>query len=256
MDTSSLKFLRLTGIAGIIAALAWTAGDVLLLGAKASPAQYPILAQYANTSWVDMATAMIGLPYERLAAGALIAVFTTPLYLLSTWHLYHAIKPAGKWLALPPFVLLFVGYALAPFAHGSFFYLGETYQLLGSVDPATQPQVLAMADRFSNVLLIEYGTLAVITLVGFLWFTAALISGRARYPRWVALLNPIVLILIGSFSDQVLPEPISTLIAGAGLNVGMLMWFALSTILLWNGGRQALAASPADIRTAQPASAD
>lgn len=245
MDSNALKYLRLAGVAGIIAAIAWTAGDVLLLGAKASPAQYPILAQYAAASWVDVATATVGLPFERLAAGALVAVFTTPLYLASSWHLYWAIKPAGRWLALPSFVLLFIGWALAPFAHGSFYYLGETYKLLASVDAATQPQVLAMADRFNTVITIEYGTLAVITLVGFLWFTAALVRGRTLYPRWVAFANPIVLILIGAFSDQVLPQPVATWIGGAGLNLGMLMWFTLSTVLLWNGGRQAQPVSPA-----------
>src|SRR6185503_11262476 len=108
--------LRLTGIAGIIAAVCWTLGDALLLGAKATAQDYPILAQYAGST--DMAAQVVqsgaqffGSSPERLAAGALVAVLTTPLYLAGVWHIYLALKPAGKWSSVGPLLLLAAGYS-------------------------------------------------------------------------------------------------------------------------------------------------
>ena len=119
--------LRLTGVAGVVAALCWILGDALLLGTKATPEQFPILAQYIGktdfVSWVvQLGEHFLGASPERLAAGVLVGVLTTPLYLAGVWHLFLALKPAGKWSSIAPFLLLFVGQSLAPFVHGSFYY--------------------------------------------------------------------------------------------------------------------------------------
>ena len=37
-----------------------------------------------------------------------------------------------------------------------------------------------------------------------------------------------------SLIDRVLPQPFKLLLAGAGLSLGMLVFFALSTAVLWN----------------------
>jgi hypothetical protein len=42
--------LRWTGLAGIAAAIAWTLGDALLLGNRASAAEFPHIAVYAGNA--------------------------------------------------------------------------------------------------------------------------------------------------------------------------------------------------------------
>ena len=71
-------------------------------------------------------------------------------------------------------------------------------------------------------------------MIGFTWVTVAIARGKTLYPRWVALANPLVCMLAGVLIDLVLPRPLRQLLAGAGLSVGMLAFFALSTAVLWN----------------------
>jgi hypothetical protein len=71
-------------------------------------------------------------------------------------------------------------------------------------------------------------------LVGSALLGYAVLGGRTRYPRWFAGLNPAVLFLLaGSFRWA--SAPLGGLLAiGAG-NLVFLCFFAVSTVLLWNG---------------------
>jgi hypothetical protein len=51
-----------------------------------------------------------------------------------------------------------------------------------------------------------------------------------------------VCMLAGSLIDRVLPQPFKLLLAGAGLSLGMLVFFALSTAVLWSPPLSALQA--------------
>jgi hypothetical protein len=240
---SDMRMLRATGLAGIVAAIAWTLGDALLLGARANPGDYPILTTYAGASGLKAQVVQAGIqffsssPY-RLAAGALVAVLTTPLYLAATWHIYQALKPAGKWPSFGPLLLLGIGYVYAPFVHGSFYYIAEMVKLLPELEPPAQAAVLETATRATAVLFGTYFILAAVTIAGFIWMIVTVARGRSRYPRWVAIANPIVMIVIGSLLSRILPPPSSIWLDGAGLNLGMLLFMTLSTTLLWREPRE------------------
>jgi hypothetical protein len=164
----------------------------------------------------------------------LAGVFSTPLYLAGVWHIFEASKPGGTRWSLPPFLLLVTAFSIAPFVHGSFFYVAEILKTIGRVDPSAQPVLVALATRATVWLFVAYGVLAVLASVGFVWLTAAIARGKTLYPRWVALANPLVCMLAALLIDRVLPQPFELLLAGAGLSLGMLAFFALSTAVLWN----------------------
>jgi hypothetical protein len=237
MNDNTTTTLRMTGIAGIIAALCWIIGDALLLGAKVTAAQYPILAQYPGS---DLASQVVqtgiqffGSSPQRLAAGALVAVFSTPLYLAGMWHIYLALKPAGRWSSLGPLLLLVSAFSFAPFVHGSFYYVAEMVKLLPAVDPPAQAVILETATRATTVLFGTYAVLAVLTIAGFVWMIVTVARGKSMYPGWVAIANPILLMVIGSVLDLVLPYPLSLWLEGAGLSLGMLFFFTMSLALIW-----------------------
>lgn len=225
--------LRWTGIAGIAAAAAWTVGDALLIGNSATSAEFPHLATYAHERVVQASAAFLASSTERLAWGALVAVFTTPLYLAGVWHLRLASESGGWRWSVPPFWLLLFGYSVAPFVHGSFFYVAEVLKTVPEVDAASQAVLIELATRLTRWLLVAYAALAAPVVAGFAWLTAAIALGKTLYPRWVALVNPLVCMVAASFLDRILPDPWSTWLSGAGLNLGMLAFFALSTVLLW-----------------------
>jgi hypothetical protein len=252
MNGMTTRALRLTGIAGIVAAVCWTVGDALLLGARARPEDFPILARYGAAN--DLASRVVqsgvqffGASPHRLAAGALIAVLTTPLYLVALWHIYLALKPAGRWSSIGPLVLIAQGFCMAPFVHGSFYYIAEFVKLLPLLDATAQSRVLEAATRATTVLFGTYAVLAVVTIAGFVWMTVVVARGWSLYPRWMAVANPILLMVLGSVVDRVLPNPFSLWLEGAGFNLGMLLFFTLSVIVLWNG-REVPAMTPSSFR--------
>ena len=234
MDRMALERLRWSGIAGIAGGVGYLVGDVLLLGNSATPAQFPHLATYVDNRLIQRGAVFLASSTERLAAGGLVGVFSTPLYLAGMWHIFQASRPGGSRWSLPPFLLLISAFSIAPFVHGSFFYVAEILKTVAHVDPSAQPIIVALATRATFWLFIAYGVLAVLALVGFAWLAVAIALGKTLYPSWVAFANPLVCMLVGVLIDRVLPQPLKLLLAGAGLSLGMLAFFALSTAVLWN----------------------
>ena len=234
LDRKTLAWLRWSGIAGIAGSAGYLIGDVLLIGNSANPAQFPHLAMYADNRLIQRSAMFLASSTERLAAGGLAGVFSTPLYLAGIWHIFEASKRGGPRWSLPPFLLLLTAFSIAPFVHGSFFYVAEILKTVGQVEPSAQPVLVTLATRVTVYLFIAYGVLAVLALVGFAWLTVAITRGKTLYPRWVAFANPLVCMLAASLIDRVLPQPFKLLLAGAGLSIGMLVFFALSTAVLWS----------------------
>jgi hypothetical protein len=209
-------------------------GDVLLIGNSATPSEFPHLAAYLDNRLIQRGALFLASSTERLAAGGLVGVFSTPLYLAGVWHIFEASKPGGTRWSLPPFLLLVTAVSIAPFVHGSFFYLGEILKTVGQVEQSAQPAVVALATRTALWLFVAYGVFAVPALIGFTWVTVAIARGKTLYPRWVAFANPLVCMLAALLLDRVLPQPFARLLSGAGLSVGMVAFFALSTAVLWS----------------------
>jgi hypothetical protein len=234
LDEHTRAWLRGSGIAGIAGTAAYALGDVLLIGNTATAAEFPHLAQYVDHLLVRRSALFLASSTERLAAGALVGVFATPLFLAGIGHIFLASRPGGTRWSLPPFVLMFTGVSMAPFVHGSFFYVAEILKTIRQVDPPAQVALIALATRTTFWLFVAYGVLAVPALIGFAWLTIAIARGKTLYPRWVAFANPIVCMLAAVLVDRVLPRPFAVWLSGAGLSLGMLAFFALSTAVLWS----------------------
>jgi hypothetical protein len=249
LESQALARLRWCGIAGIAGAVGYLVGDVLLLGNTATAAEFPFLARHADNfliqRLIQRSALFLASSTERLAAGALFGVFSTPLYLAGVWHIYQASKPGGIRWSLYPCLLLMTAVSIAPFVHGSFFYVAEIVKTIDQVEGPAQATVIALAARTALWLFIAYGVLAVPGVIGFVWLTIAIARGKTLYPRWVAFANPLVCMLAGVFIDRALPRPLAMLLAGAGFSVGLLVFFSLSTAVLWSppiaGRRRSLA---------------
>jgi hypothetical protein len=230
----TLTWLRWSGIAGVAGSVGYVIGDVLLLGNGANSAPFPHLAAYVDHRLIRLGAMVLASSTERLAAGGLAGVFSTPLYLAGIWHIFEASRPGGTRWSLPPFLLLVAAFSIVPFVHGSFFFVAEILKTVDHADPSTQPMLVALATRAIVYLLIAYGVLAVLALVGFAGLTVAIARRKTLYPRWVALANPLVCILAADLLGRVLPQPFKTLLAGAGISLGLFGFFALSTAVLWS----------------------
>lgn len=229
-------WIRLSGIAGIVAALAWIAGDVLLVGHLANAADYPqLLIAHTGRVEPDFVLRVVGVPRGWLIAGALCAVFSVPLYLAACWQLWCGVRSAGRAWALPAVALIFCGYALSPLPHAAFYFVGAIYQTMTTADPATHDMLLALADEFHHVLEITWYVAVGALALGLLWLSAAVATGRSAYPRWFALSgNPLVLGLLVATATMLLRGALGTAIGAAALNIIWLLVYLQSTVLLWH----------------------
>ena len=236
---TSLLWLRITGIAGIVGAILWTVGDALIIGAFATASEYPtILHTYAGG--IDRAIAERTLPSSevRLMAGALVADFGIAFYLAGSWHLFCGfLESARKW-AWAVLALLVFGNAWSPLGHAGFYYLGMVYKTLLVTPTEAHPALIELAGQFHRILLIAW-LLPVITLgLALLGLSVSIALGRTAWPRWFALAaNPISMVAIGKATALGAPERLATWLGGAAFNLGWLAIYVLSTILLWNGRR-------------------
>ncbi|PNU02701.1 DUF6796 family protein [Novosphingobium guangzhouense] len=226
--------IRAARIAGMIGAVLWSIGDILLVGGTADPADYPLLSKtYASHISFGALPLMLGLSEYRLALGALLNNLAIPLYLAGSWHLYQGARPAGRLLSLTVLILLMCGNAWSPLGHAGFYYVGRVYQTISIVPPAAHDALLGLGDEFNHMLLIAW-LLPVLTLgCGMLVLCLTIATGKSAYPRWSALIfNPAVPLLIAA-AGSVLPAPVGTWFYAAVLNVAFLLIYTSSTALLW-----------------------
>ncbi len=132
------------------------------------------------------------------------------------------------------------GNAWSPLGHAAFYYVGMVYKALLATPPDAHAALLDLAAHFHHVLLIAW-LLPIVTLgVALLGLGVAIALGRTAWPRWFALVaNPVSPVAIGMGIALVSPEPFVTWLDGPAFNLGWLVVYALSTILLWKGGRSA-----------------
>ncbi|MES9588914.1 DUF6796 family protein [Streptomyces sp. NPDC088190] len=242
-DDKAVGRVRLAGIAGVLASIAWLAGDILLLGKPvASAGPHPVLGDYDGMAGVSLA-AMLPASTARLAWGALLGVLTGPLYLLACWHLYQGLRPARRSLALPPFLLLISGFAIAPFVHGSFFYWGQAVKAIDASGDRSAA-LAALPGDMADVLFIAYAALMVCWALGSVWMAVCVLRGGAAFPRWAWFVNPLICLPVGGLVAMLAP---GTALQGAQLSIGNLLLFTLSTVVLWKARPEAGAERPVPV---------
>ncbi len=214
---------------GIIASVCWIIGDLLIVGFTPQPDKYPLLSKtYASQIDVEMATLMLAGSTKRLMWGALIAVFSVPLYLYSTVAFAHIVKPKFR---TPVLILLFVGFAYAPLGHASFFYVGEIYKAILNTDVSAHSQLLQTADGFIQMQKINWASSLIATCLGWLLFGVFVAMGKTTLKKRNFWLNPITFIILIVVVTQVLPSPVKDWLACAIFNEAHFIFFIILLVV-------------------------
>lgn len=219
MQAFNYRNVMVTGVIGILAAAMVGVGECFLhfsdAGNYADDGKYEYLLEVSG--W-------------RLVWGHFLAVFGTPLYLVGFWHMYLGTRPFGKRI---PFITFLVA------AYG--FIMGTVW-ISSRVSIALLVQANRDAGGDAAVLIgliqhyiINYESLLwvirITTGLTSLAFIFMVLSNRTLYPRWMAIFNPIVL-LISSFLLFVVAPDIGKYTLPIALNAGYFMFFILSTLVL------------------------
>jgi hypothetical protein len=225
--------LRITGLLALAGAFLYAVGDVLLLAGKASLDDYPKLKPFAKL--LSTSERMVVLPPSRMIWGALLGVFATPLVLAGFWQVYKGLNGANESLTLATGLLFAVASVIGAFVHGTFYYMGEYIQALNKVADGSQPVIADMITRHRKVLIVTYAPVMILIMIASLLFSVLVASGQTAFPVWMAWINPVTMTIAWLILKRILPQFVRDWTEGAGFNIAYLIFFACTTITLWNG---------------------
>jgi len=225
--------LRVTGLLALLGALLYAIGDVLLLASKTNLDDYPKLKPYARL--LSDAEKMVVLPTNRMIWGALLGVFATPLVLAGFWQVYQGLNGGNESLTLITVLLFTIASVIGAFVHGTFYYMGEYIQALNKVEDGSQAVIVEMIARHRKVLIITYAPLMILIIIASILFSILVASGKTAFPVWMAAVNPVTMTIAWLIIKRILPQFVRDWTEGAGFNIAYLIFFACTTITLWNG---------------------
>jgi len=224
--------LRITGLLALSGAFLYAIGDVLLLASKASLDEYPRLKPFAKL--LSDAEKMVILSPNRMIWGALLGVFATPLVVSGYWQVYQGLGGANAWVVLATVGLFGSASIIGTFVHGTFYYMGEYVQALNNVAENSQSVIAGAVERHRKVLIISYAPVLIFIFAASVLFSILVASGRTAFPTWMAAINPVTLTIAWLVVKRILPQFVRDWTEGAGFNIAFMLFFACTTITLWN----------------------
>ncbi|MGF1539773.1 MAG: DUF6796 family protein [Pleurocapsa sp.] len=170
---------------------------------------------------------------SRLIIGHYLGVLSFPLQILGFWQIYQALKPAGKWFSLPVFLLISYSWICGTAAYGSFAYMSTALQTELAATEGNQTLLTQMIESLKVYHEPLYYVLLLGLLLSWLWYSISVAFRSSLYPRWMAILNPILMSIIILYVGNQIPL-VSRFIGAAFYNIAIAIFFTISTIVLWN----------------------
>ena len=205
--------LAVTGIIGLLAAVLVGTGEFLL--------HFDALGRFGEGGGYLF---MQGINAQRTTIGHFLGVLGAPLYIIGFWHIMKMLEPANPLASRIAFAIMSYGIIVGVVWIGS------------RAGISTVVNSTAMTDTMTFISLYElrYENLLQVTRLAVLFFSVIFIglvlSGRSRYPRWMALFNPILLIL-ASFAIWAVAPTVGVYLMPIALNVAFAVLFLLSIYL-------------------------
>ncbi len=199
--------LTTTGIIGLIGALICGTGEFLLhFDPQAKFTGYEFMADISE---------------PRLTMGHFFAVSGVSLYFVGMWHIAEMLRPAGEKLSRILFLVGSFG-----FLYGAMWMSSRA--MIGSI--AHHPELVECTDLV-NLYKLRLETLLqvirITTLAISIIFIKMVLTGKSRYPKWMAATSPIVLLLM-NFVVYIVAPDIGKYLMPIALNVGFSIFFLLS----------------------------
>ena len=212
MNIVGRSVLLLTGYAGLLAAVLVGIGEYLL--------HFDAEGRFSEGSYDFMQ----GISDGRSTTGHFFGVLGATLYPVGCYHIYMMLRPANPRWALNGFLLASFGFIVGTVWIGSRASVSALMQLPPS---ETIDHLLALYHtRYETLLqIIRLTTLALSVI--FIWLS---LTGRSHYPRWMAVFNPILLLVANFILFMLVPE-VGKHTMPIALNVAFFIFFLLSVLI-------------------------
>lgn len=203
--------LTITALAGLLAATLVGMGEYLL--------HYDALARFSEGGYDFMR----GIATARTTTGHFLGVFGATLYPIGCYHIYQMLRPANQRWAFAVFLIGSFGFMVGVVWIGSRASISALMQLPASAEIAGLIDLYDL--RYETLLQVIRITTLVISVI-IVWLC---LTGRSHYPKWMALFNPILMI-IANFVLFVIAPAIGKHSMPIALNVAFFVFFALSLV--------------------------
>ena len=203
--------LTITALAGLLAATLVGMGEYLL--------HYDALARFSEGGYEFMH----GISTTRTTTGHFLGVFGATLYPIGCYHIYQMLRPANQRWAFAAFLIGSAGFMIGVVWIGSRASISALMQLPASAEIAGLIELYDL--RYETLLQVIRITTLILSVI-IVWLC---LTGRSHYPRWMALFNP-VLMIIANFILFVIAPSIGKHSMPIALNVAFFVFFALSLV--------------------------
>ena len=205
-ETNRLRWI--TGLLGLLAALVTGAGEFLL--------HFDPQARFT-----DGLAFFQGISEQRSNLGHFLGVLGAPMYVVGAFHIYLMLKSSSACWALTLFIVMAYGCALGGVWIGSRASISAIVNAPQYADLGHLVELYIL--RYESLLNVTRIAILLISLI-YIWLVA---KGGSAYPRWMAVANPIVLLLL-SFVIYLVAPGIGKYLMPIALNVGFTIFFCLS----------------------------
>ena len=161
---------------------------------------------------------------EHLTIGHFLAVIGLPFYFAGYIHIYRMLKSGNETLARMVLGIGFIAFAVGGIWIGSRASIGNIVHLKDAMDGSSYTKLLAHYTAHMEVLVqVLRVVIAALSVV----FVIAIVKGGTNYKKWMAIFNPIVILILLVVLGKLIPA-IGKHMLPILMNVTHFILFALS----------------------------
>lgn len=208
------------GLVGILGVLLTIISDLILIGK-------PISAY----SFLKLGTeSMADISQWRITVGAFIGVIVLPFQILGLIPVYYGLKPSGR--VLPIIVVITNAHALIMGVafHISYAFIGSQWKVYYETGLGITSDIIKRFDFYWKLIII---IVLIELLFSSIIYVLAIMSGRSLYPKSMAILNPLSVLILVFPIIFILPAPIGGFLASAYVNISTMVFFSISTFVIY-----------------------
>lgn len=172
---------------------------------------------------------MLHVSKSNMTTGHFLMVAFVPFYFFGYWHLYHALKPGNKKLALAVLILGIYAFTIGGIWIGSRAHLGY---LIHSQAISGSPELFeSLVESYTFHLESLVQALRLFVFLISIFFVITILKGDTLYPKWMAFFNPILLLGIVFGLFFIFPT-VGNYLVPTAMNVAHFVLFAASLFSL------------------------
>ncbi|MHB8063712.1 MAG: DUF6796 family protein [Ruminiclostridium sp.] len=222
--TGKADIILAVSLVGIVGVLLTIVSDLILLGRHDNA--YSFLKMGMGTQ------SMVDIAQWRITLGSFIGVTVLPFQIAGLTSVYYGLKPSGRVMPLIVVITNVHALIMGVAFHISYAFIGSGWKLYYEVGPGNKitSELVKQFDFYWKVLVIIMLTEI---LVSSITYVLLILRGKTLYPKWMAILNPICVLLFVFPIIFAIPAPFGGFIAPTYMNISTMIFLTFSTVVIY-----------------------